>query len=56
MRNLAVWDFNSTTGMKMNNKLIAGEDQINDNGRRLIDKCEYSNRRIMNGFIKQKIH
>jgi hypothetical protein len=31
-----------------------GKENINDNGKRLIDICEYSNMRIANGFYKHR--
>lgn len=53
---LLLGDFNSRTGQSRNSKIVSlyGEDQINDNGERLIEVCEYNNLTITNGFFKHK--
>ncbi|MBV2145728.1 MAG: hypothetical protein KTM48_03335, partial [Wolbachia endosymbiont of Pissodes strobi] len=49
-------DFNSRTGKKINNRVVGpyGEDNINDNGMRLIDLCTHNEMKITNGFYKHK--
>ena len=49
-------DFNGRIG-KMNGSLVVGkygEETVNDNGRRLIDLCESTSLKILNGFFPHK--
>lgn len=53
---IVLGDFNSRTGRKINDKVIGpyGEDNINDNGTRLIELCTQNDMRICNGFYQHK--
>lgn len=49
-------DFNASIGKKINSTVVGpfGEDNINDNGERLIDICEQNSLKILNGFFQHK--
>ncbi|XP_044745272.1 uncharacterized protein LOC123307119 [Coccinella septempunctata] len=49
-------DFNSRTGRSPDSDIIGpyGEEQVNDNGNRLIQLCETNNSKITNGFFQHR--
>jgi len=53
---LLLGDFNGHTGSKTNDVIVGphGENDVNDNGERLIDVCQQHSLRIQNGFYKHK--
>jgi hypothetical protein len=53
---LIAGDFNRRTGERINNQVVGpfGEEVINDNGDKLIDVCEQSSLKSLNGYFKHK--